>query len=137
MLEFFFFFWIWKNQISYKGTNSFSCLFVQGVSVLFEEHKTIACLEINCASTLDYDILRLIVHRETFVRWDEFLCGSTIPESHKLYCPIYTCSVLIINDTRNSLTKTKCLVCRRLFCAACCVPWHSEFSCNLQGVWVT
>ncbi|XP_076927387.1 E3 ubiquitin-protein ligase RSL1-like [Bidens hawaiensis] len=103
-------------------------------------NKTIACPGINCNSTLDSNTMRPIIPKQTLIKWDEYLCESAIPESHKLYCPFTNCSALLINKRSflqsawsfisNSARKIDCPVCRRSFCMVCQVPWHSKFSCG-------
>nr|XP_043607641.1 probable E3 ubiquitin-protein ligase RNF217 [Erigeron canadensis] len=98
-----------------------------------QEHKNvITCPGLNCKSTLDYNMLRLIIPKDTLIKLDELLCESMILESQKLYCPFSDCSVLLINDD-SSITKIDCPVCKRSICAVCRVPWHSEFSCKEFG----
>ncbi|KAJ0765750.1 putative transcription factor C2H2 family [Helianthus annuus] len=112
----------------------YDCTTQHATTKIQEKHKTIACPETSCTSTLDINTLRLIIPKEILIKWDEFLCESTILDSQKLYCPFTNCSVLLINDdTGNSVTRTDCPVCRRSFCAVCRVPWHSEFSCKEFG----
>ncbi|KAI7735472.1 hypothetical protein M8C21_017830 [Ambrosia artemisiifolia] len=126
----------WQMFMNSSCSHSFcyDCTAKHATTQIQARHKTVACPGINCNSTLDGNTLRLIIPRETLIKWDEFLCESMIPESHKLYCPFTDCSVLLINDgTNNSVTKIKCPVCRQSFCKACRVPWHSKLSCKKFG----
>ncbi|PWA79283.1 IBR domain, Zinc finger, RING/FYVE/PHD-type, E3 ubiquitin ligase RBR family [Artemisia annua] len=81
---------------------------------------------------LDFNSLRLIVPKNILIKWDQVLCESTILESHKFYCPFADCSALLINDD-TTITQNNCPVCKRSICAACHVPWHSEFTCKEFG----
>ncbi|KAK9072408.1 hypothetical protein SSX86_008842 [Deinandra increscens subsp. villosa] len=126
----------WQMFTNSTCSHSFcyTCITKHATTKIQDKNRTISCPEINCKSTLDSDILRLIIPNQTLINWDEILCESMILESHKLYCPFTNCSVLLINDdTRNIVTKTDCPACRRAFCAVCRVPWHSEFSCKEFG----
>ncbi|KAJ0763885.1 putative transcription factor C2H2 family [Helianthus annuus] len=126
----------WQMFTNSTCSHSFcyDCTAKHATTQIQSKHKTIACPGINCNSTLDSNMLRLIIPRETLIKWDEFLCESLIPESQKLYCPFTDCSVLLINDdTSNGVTKINCPVCQRSFCKVCRVPWHSELSCKEFG----
>ncbi|KAK6130785.1 hypothetical protein DH2020_035473 [Rehmannia glutinosa] len=98
-----------------------------------DKAKEIACPAINCNAVLNFDACRLMIPNETLVQWDEFLCTSLIPESHKLYCPFRDCSALLVNDSGEIIMNIKCLECNRTFCAECRVPWHSEFTCAIMN----
>ncbi|KAF5794286.1 putative transcription factor C2H2 family [Helianthus annuus] len=126
----------WQMFTNSTCSHSFcyDCTAKHATTQIQSKRKTIACPGINCNSTLDSNMLRLIIPQETLIKWDEFLCESLIPESQKLYCPFTNCSVLLINDdTSNGVTKINCPVCRRSFCKVCRVPWHSELSCKEFG----
>ncbi|KAJ0763886.1 putative transcription factor C2H2 family [Helianthus annuus] len=126
----------WQMFTNSTCSHSFcyDCTAKHATTQIQAKRKTIACPGINCNSTLDSNMLRLIIPRETLIKWDEFLCESLIPESQKLYCPFTDCSVLLINDDiSNGVTKVNCPVCRRSFCKVCQVPWHSELSCKEFG----
>ncbi|KAJ0537979.1 putative transcription factor C2H2 family [Helianthus annuus] len=126
----------WQMFTNSTCSHSFcyDCTTKHATTQIQSKRKTIACPGINCTSTLDSNMLRLIIPRETLIKWDDFLCESMIPESQKLYCPFTDCSVLLINDdTSNGVTKVNCPVCRRSFCKVCRVPWHSELSCKEFG----
>lgn len=112
-----------SHSFCYECTSKYATIKIQ------EKNKTITCPELNCDSTLDYNALKLIIPENILNKWDRLLCESTIPESHKFYCPFTDCSVLLINDN-SSLTQHDCPVCKRSSCAKCRVPWHSEFSCE-------
>ncbi|XP_076945808.1 E3 ubiquitin-protein ligase RSL1-like [Bidens hawaiensis] len=127
-----------SSQMSKNSTFShifcYDCTAKHATTKIQAKNKTITCPRINCNSTLDSNKLRLIIPKQTLIKWDEYLCESTIPESQKLYCPFTNCSVLLINDgTRNSVTKVDCPVCRRSFCKVCKVPWHSGLSYKTFG----
>ncbi|KAL9995561.1 putative transcription factor C2H2 family [Helianthus debilis subsp. tardiflorus] len=126
----------WQMFTNSTCSHSFcyDCTAKHATTQIQSKHKAIACPGINCNSTLDSNMLRLIIPRETLIKWDEFLCESLIPESQKLYCPFTDCSVLLINDdTSKGVTKINCPVCRRSFCKVCRVPWHSKLSCKEFG----
>ncbi|VFQ94267.1 unnamed protein product [Cuscuta campestris] len=52
-----------------------------------------------------------------------------IQASEKFYCPFKDCSALLV-DEKAEIEESECPECRRLFCAKCQVPWHSEISCS-------
>ncbi|KAJ0496581.1 putative transcription factor C2H2 family [Helianthus annuus] len=121
----------WKMFKNPTCSHSFCYTTKHATTKMQEKHKNNACPGLNCTSTADINALRLSVSRDTLVEWYEFVYGSMIRESLKLYCPFSTCSVLLINDDTNiSISKTDCPVCQRSFCATCRVPWHSEFRCK-------
>jgi E3 ubiquitin-protein ligase RNF144 len=39
----------------------------------------------------------------------------------------------MVDDREDTVTRAECPSCRRLFCAACNVAWHSSFSCEEYG----
>nr|GLL18320.1 probable E3 ubiquitin-protein ligase RNF217 isoform X1 [Ipomoea trifida] len=88
------------------------------------------CPGINCRSLLNASHYRHLVPKETLVRWDEAVCKSMYVDSQKLYCPYRDCSAMLVNDTGEAMGKSTCPLCKRSFCAACQVPWHSEFTCK-------
>ncbi|KAK1408401.1 hypothetical protein QVD17_40140 [Tagetes erecta] len=123
-------------RLSSSCSHSFcsECITKHATTKIQDKNKSITCPGVNCKSTLDFNTLRQLIPKETLVKWDEFLCESMIPESHKLYCPFSKCSVLLVyNDTWNNITKVDCPVCRQTFCAACRVPWHSNLTCKEFG----
>ncbi|GER31151.1 RING/U-box superfamily protein [Striga asiatica] len=95
-----------------------------------EQAHHITCPAPNCKSVLTYDTCKFMIPNDTLVKWDRLLCISLIPEPHKLYCPFRDCSALLIYDSLEVIEQIRCLVCRRVFCGECRVPWHSEFSCR-------
>nr|XP_043639411.1 E3 ubiquitin-protein ligase RNF144B-like [Erigeron canadensis] len=104
------------------------CTSKHATTKIYERNNAVTCPGLNCKSTLDNDKLKLILPKETLIKWDDFQCESSIPEWQKLYCPFGDCSVLLINDDYR-ISKIDCPVCKRSMCAVCRVPWHSEFSC--------
>ncbi|KAH7848328.1 hypothetical protein Vadar_001365 [Vaccinium darrowii] len=95
-----------------------------------ENITVICCPEIDCIAELGFEACRNIVSEDVIVQWDECLCISLIPESQKVYCPFKDCSAMLLNDTGEMIGETECPVCRRLFCAKCRAPWHTEFTCK-------
>ncbi|KAI8550166.1 hypothetical protein RHMOL_Rhmol06G0083900 [Rhododendron molle] len=90
----------------------------------------ICCPEMGCKAELGFEACRDILSNDVIVRWDECLCMSLIPESHKVYCPFKDCSAMLVNDTGTTIGETECPSCQRLICAKCRVPWHTEFTCQ-------
>jgi len=45
-------------------------------------------------------------------------------------CPFNDCSVSLLNDRFETVIRTECPVCHRLFCAQCKVPWHARLTCQ-------
>ncbi|XP_057489847.1 uncharacterized protein LOC130775822 [Actinidia eriantha] len=89
----------------------------------------IPCPGIDCKTVLDPESCRQIVPKVVLVRWDECLCKSLIPESQRVCCPYGDCSATLVNDSGETIGKADCPSCKRLICARCGVPWHSEFTC--------
>lgn len=92
--------------------------------------KIVTCPAVKCNTTLDSGACRWMISEDILICWDESLCKSLIEESQKLYCPFRNCSILLLNDSGEDITETKCPVCQRSFCAQCQVPWHPEFTCQ-------
>lgn len=92
--------------------------------------ENIFCPEMNCKTPLDPNSCREILSNSILDKWDEFLCLSLIPVSHRIYCPFRDCLSMLVNDSGGSLIQVQCPACWRLFCATCSAPWHPEFSCE-------
>lgn len=90
----------------------------------------ICCPGIDCKAELGFEACRSIVSKDIIDRWDGCMCMSLIPESQRVYCPFNDCSAMLVNDTGMAIKKTECPACRRLICAKCHVPWHTEFTCQ-------
>jgi E3 ubiquitin-protein ligase RNF144 len=111
-------------------TFCYNCTSQHVASKIQENLKIIKCPGLNCKNILDSNVCRSIVPEEVLVKWDESLCKSLILESQKMYCPFNDCSVMLVNDSNEIITEIKCPLCKRFFCAACKVPWHSDFTCK-------
>ncbi|GAB2291591.1 hypothetical protein Dimus_025847 [Dionaea muscipula] len=90
----------------------------------------ITCPVPNCNGLLDPEYCRDILPLDVYVRWGKSLCESVISASQKFYCPFKDCSAMMINDGAETVTKSECLNCHRLFCAQCKVAWHDGVDCG-------
>ncbi|KAK2651814.1 hypothetical protein Ddye_011670 [Dipteronia dyeriana] len=92
----------------------------------------ITCPGVNCKSVLGIDACREVIPKEVVEVWEEALCEELIAESDRFYCPYKDCSALLLNDCEEEVVvvEAECPVCHRLFCAQCCVPWHSGAECE-------
>ncbi|KAG8369157.1 hypothetical protein BUALT_Bualt15G0122100 [Buddleja alternifolia] len=122
----------WEMFRNDKCSHSFcyDCTTGHIMSKIQDKVKSITCPALNCEAILNYDDCRQMIPVDALVKWDELLCLSLIPESHKLYCPFRDCSAMLVNDSGEAFRQIKCLACKRSFCAECRVPWHSEFTCK-------
>ncbi|XP_047322850.1 E3 ubiquitin-protein ligase RSL1-like [Impatiens glandulifera] len=108
----------------------YDCTSKHIVSKVQANKRKIPCPQINCKATLDSNTCRRIIPKEILIMWDDSLCMSLFSESETVYCPFRDCSMFLVNDSGQVITKINCPACRRLFCASCRVPWHPEFSCS-------
>ncbi|KAL2454888.1 RING/U-box superfamily protein [Abeliophyllum distichum] len=122
----------WKMFTNDSCSHSFcyDCISKHIISRIADKVEMVSCPALNCNTTLDANACRLMIPNDTLIQWDESLCQSLFPESQKVYCPFSDCSAMFVNDSRDLITKVKCLVCHRSFCAQCRVPWHPEFICK-------
>ncbi|CAK9157925.1 unnamed protein product [Ilex paraguariensis] len=122
----------WQMFENNRCSHSFcyDCTSKHIVAKIQENVKMVLCPGVNCNATLDFNACRWMIPREVLVCWDETLCNSLILESQKLYCPFRDCSAMLVNDCADCINKIKCPICQRSFCALCCVPWHSDFTCK-------
>ncbi|KAK1379360.1 IBR domain, Zinc finger, RING/FYVE/PHD-type, E3 ubiquitin ligase RBR family [Heracleum sosnowskyi] len=90
----------------------------------------IKCPALDCELLLDPLLCRTIISVELFTKWCDCLCDSSLLLYERCYCPYQDCSALIINECGGSVSKTKCLNCKRLFCYTCEVPWHAGYWCS-------
>nr|GMD04438.1 probable E3 ubiquitin-protein ligase RNF144A-B [Ipomoea batatas]GME14500.1 probable E3 ubiquitin-protein ligase RNF144A-B [Ipomoea batatas] len=89
----------------------------------------ICCPVSGCGGVIEPENCRLILPKTVFDRWGDALCEAMILSLDKFYCPYKDCSALLI-DENLEIVESECPECRRLFCAKCKVPWHSEISCS-------
>ncbi|MBA0782410.1 hypothetical protein Gotri_000298, partial [Gossypium trilobum] len=71
-----------------------------------------------------------ILPRDLFNRWGKALCESALLASEKFYCPYQDCSALLVNYGEKSIHRSRCPLCKRVFCVQCNVAWHSGVDCN-------
>ncbi|XP_055835719.1 E3 ubiquitin-protein ligase RSL1-like [Solanum dulcamara] len=95
-----------------------------------QKAKVIGCPGVSCSAAFDVNACRFMIPEEARIKWDELVCQSMILDSQKLYCPFRDCSALLVNDSGASIERINCPMCKRSLCAACRVPWHSEFTCK-------
>ncbi|KAL5823507.1 hypothetical protein ACOSQ4_021407 [Xanthoceras sorbifolium] len=93
----------------------------------------ITCPGVNCKSVIEIDACREVLPKEVVELWEEVLCEELIDESERFYCPYKDCSAMLVNESEENgevIMEAECPVCHRLFCAVCCVPWHSGVDCE-------
>ncbi|CAL5004071.1 unnamed protein product [Urochloa decumbens] len=91
----------------------------------------VKCPGEDCGSLLDPELCQGILSREAFEAWCAALCRSMVLgwSTKVCYCPFNDCSEIMVDDRGGENPESECLVCRRLFCAQCRVPWHAGVSC--------
>lgn len=98
-----------------------------------ENSTTVRCPESHCKGVLEFEFCCPILPPEVLDRWGSILCESLILEPMKFYCPFKDCSGLLVDERGEDaydILESECPHCRRLFCARCKVPWHSDIDCN-------
>ncbi|CAL5010117.1 unnamed protein product [Urochloa decumbens] len=104
------------------------------ISVKIKEGRSgvIKCPGEDCGSVLDPELCQGILSKEAFEDWCAALCMSMVlgGSSNVCYCPFNDCSEIMVDDRGGENPESECLVCRRLFCAQCTVPWHAGVSCD-------
>ena len=116
-----------------KCTHTFcSYCISKHVAVKIQENtRSVTCPAVSCGLVLEVDECRGVVAREVMERWDEVRTETLIPAAQKFYCPFMDCSAMLVDDNEGeAVRESECPVCRRLFCAACYVPWHSGVECE-------
>lgn len=109
------------------------CMAKYIASKLQDNITSIHCPVSGCNGRLEPEYCRSILPVQVFDRWGDALCEALLLASEKFYCPYKDCSSLLVDDRRGSdeaITHSECPECRRLFCAKCRVPWHSDISCD-------
>ncbi|KAJ4801788.1 RING/U-box superfamily protein [Rhynchospora pubera] len=95
-----------------------------------ENIPAVNCPEENCNALLELGMCRELLPSEVFKRWECKVCESMVQGAQKFYCPFEDCSAFMVDDGDEIVTHAECPNCRRLFCAACKVAWHSGLSCE-------
>ncbi|XP_024458676.2 E3 ubiquitin-protein ligase RSL1 isoform X2 [Populus trichocarpa] len=119
-----------KNGSLCKHPFCLDCI-AKYIEVKVEE--TTGCIEcpgLNCKQLLDPLSCNCIISKPIFEKWCDHLCDSTVLGSESCYCPYQDCSVLVLNECRDKLTKIKCPNCKKSFCFLCKIPWHAGYQCN-------
>ncbi|CAH9113596.1 unnamed protein product [Cuscuta europaea] len=105
------------------------CISKYVASKLQDNIWLINCPNPGCKGILEPPHCASILPRKVFDRWGDALCEALLSASEKFYCPFKDCSALLLDDNHN-VVHSKCPECRRLFCARCKVPWHSNIACS-------
>lgn len=113
-------------------THSFctDCIGNYVAAKIHENILNVRCPDLKCKSNLDPQLLRSLLPKEVFDRWENVLCESLVLGSHKFYCPFKDCSAMLLDDENEVVTMSECPICRRLFCAQCKVSWHAGIECE-------
>ncbi|KAF9661722.1 hypothetical protein SADUNF_Sadunf19G0098200 [Salix dunnii] len=119
-----------KNGIVCKHLICLDCI-TRYIEVTVEE--TTGCIEcpgLNCKQLLDPLSCRPIISKPVFEKWCDRLCDLMVFGSKSCYCPYRDCSVLVLNECKDKLRKTKCPNCKKNFCFQCKIPWHTGYRCS-------
>ncbi|GMH04129.1 hypothetical protein Nepgr_005968 [Nepenthes gracilis] len=108
----------------------FDCMRNYIVSKLDNGISQINCPVPSCHGLLEPEYCHEILPPEVFDRWGSVLCESMILSSQKFYCPFKDCSVLLVDDGEETVTRSECPNCWRLFCAQCKAVWHEGIVCE-------
>ncbi|ERM96069.1 hypothetical protein AMTR_s00129p00115010 [Amborella trichopoda] len=108
------------------------CIAKHIASKLQENFTIISCPNPSCNQVLEIGSCKPYVPESVFQRWCDVLSEDSILVINKYYCPFRDCSGLLEFDAVNdgNIRESECPYCRRLFCAQCNVPWHSEMNCE-------
>ncbi|PIA50520.1 hypothetical protein AQUCO_01300928v1 [Aquilegia coerulea] len=98
-----------------------------------ENCLNIKCPHPKCKKILDPNLYRSIIPLSLFQKWFDLTCRDTIMRFDRAYCPFSDCSVLILNECKDKVGKTKCPKCKRQFCFKCQVPWNVCGKCGEAG----
>ncbi|CAH9070801.1 unnamed protein product [Cuscuta europaea] len=111
-----------------KCNHSFcsACMAKYVTSQINQNIVKVTCPHPNCPLEQNPKYLHPILPRKVIDKWNTAICESTILASQKTYCPFKDCSVLLVDDGREVVTRCECPSCHRLFCAQCRVPWHAS-----------
>uniref|UniRef100_A0A6N2L0F1 RBR-type E3 ubiquitin transferase n=1 Tax=Salix viminalis TaxID=40686 RepID=A0A6N2L0F1_SALVM len=124
---------ILENSFLIKGCTHAYCTecMVKYVDSKLQENITKICCPVpDCKGALEPEDCRPVLPENMFDRWGNALCEALILGSQKFYCPFKDCSAMLIDDGEEVIRESECPNCRRMFCAQCKVPWHSQISCE-------
>ncbi|XP_043720464.1 probable E3 ubiquitin-protein ligase RNF217 [Telopea speciosissima] len=122
---------VFRNMTTCRHSYCRDCIGKHVASKIQENAKLVKCPDLNCKTVLEPHHCRSVVPDEVLVRWSTTLCDSLILGSSRFYCPFKDCSgVMQVDNEGEVIRASECPYCRRLFCAHCKVPWHSEISCE-------
>eukprot|EP01018_Ginkgo_biloba_P029308 Gb_23736 [translate_table: standard] len=106
-------------------------------------HVPIRCPQMGCEHYISAEECKAFLPADSYESLLKTLAEANIPDSKKVYCPFPNCSALLDKGHDSSARAStsshpevttigcvECPECRRLFCADCCVPWHSSISCE-------
>ncbi|XP_065846190.1 E3 ubiquitin-protein ligase RNF14-like [Oscarella lobularis] len=95
---------------------------------------SLSCLDTDCKSTMDPNIVKELVEPALFSRYDRLLLqGSLDGMSDVVYCPRATCRCAVICDGEHA-TMGVCTRCTFAFCVLCEHAWHGVAPCQLNRV---
>lgn len=100
--------------------------------VMAENVCDVRCPAFGCKlGRIDFDGCQKIASKECMAKLNEILCKSLFLDPNQTFhCPYKTCSAMLLRDTDEDIIESECPECPRLFCAKCCVPWHSDLECH-------
>ncbi|PIA50512.1 hypothetical protein AQUCO_01300921v1 [Aquilegia coerulea] len=101
------------------------------ILAMIEEYNIseIRCPALECDKYLDPLTCRSSLSANSFVRWCDVLCESTLSQYQRVHCPYQNCSNVILNECGEIVKKTMCPNCKNWLCFECKTPWHDGFTC--------
>ncbi|XP_016450089.1 E3 ubiquitin-protein ligase RSL1-like [Nicotiana tabacum] len=106
------------------------CIGLHAQSKIQQNIFPVTCPGLRCRAIIEPETCKSIIPEDVFARWEEGLSESSLLACEKFYCPYKNCSELLIYDHDEEIIECICPSCQRLFCASCCVPWHTGLDCD-------
>ncbi|KAJ4963841.1 hypothetical protein NE237_023780 [Protea cynaroides] len=100
------------------------------IEAKMEGEAAMKCPGLHCERQLDPISCRAILSQRQFESWSDVLCQAAVLKWERAYCPYPECSTLILNECGESVKKSNCPNCKKLFCYQCKIPWHAGFGCD-------
>ncbi|XP_056176090.1 uncharacterized protein LOC115681295 [Syzygium oleosum] len=92
----------------------------------------VRCPGSNCRAGLNPLRCRELLSSETFLKWCDLLCESSVVGLTRCYCPNLNCRELIVDECGQSgdVKRFKCPSCRRRGCFRCASAWAKGHRCR-------
>ncbi|XP_047340173.1 E3 ubiquitin-protein ligase RSL1-like [Impatiens glandulifera] len=96
------------------------------------------CPHENCKSELKIETCKAFLPSNLLEIMVQRLKEASIPVSERVYCPFPKCSALMsksegvenVDYEELSGGERLCVVCYKVFCVNCMVPWHENMICS-------